>query len=856
MTQHKSVEGEGSDREHRHKPHHSSRHDEAQRHRDHRSDRHRRSRSRSPSSSHRRRHEHNRHREETDEERRSRKRYEKGEESRDKHKHKRSHKDASGEASSRVEAGHRGVKNDSVRAVHAAANIPTSESLNLQSHPNTTSGASTAPLPQEPFTVSSLVRDDWMLTDSANPTSGEPAPDYFTDLGTYSRPKAPKEDQDRPNPDQLQVSSKEINSQFAQGKHIDDYEKTVIEANKPGGPGHQWRMMKLRRVYEAAEDEGRDVSEVAVERYGSFEAFNEARIERQYLDDHGRGGGGGGERRRDGGSNRSSLGASRPPSQSTSRQSFRRPGELSTPSTPQALQVAQAKRSSAFKGSSDTTPIPNVFTPTLNRADSKLRESMGKEHSGPHPPTLSQAISASQSDASNSNPPLTAAALNKLSAKVLRAEMMGAVDAADLRARLMNESARAGSGSDNDFKSVASHHVGGEGSGTESHIQVLPTLDARGRLYDVGKSQEEDDQSSLPGNKRKKNQKFESRDAKTGEVLRYNADDDEQSLADLVRQERFGAGSADQKNVDVEMASRITSDQAFKDNIDYMDDNVERLARKKIKSDAMKRQFAIQDFAKTKKALDSCRFCWQEEGARPPRATVISSGTRTYLALPQHEPLTLGHCVIVPMQHYVSTLEADDDDWEEMKNFMKCLMQTAASRKQGVVFYETVTSIKQQRHTVIEAVPIDHDLFQQLPAYFKQSIVTIGDEWSQNKKLIDFSPSRTFRKAMVPQLPYFMVQWDYKGEKGYGHVIEDGDGFDGGAAGGGGDDYGFEMTQSSKGGGDFPTWFAAEIIGNLLELEPRRWRKPRRLQDAEQAAQLTSFQEVWKKFDWTAMIGQ
>jgi hypothetical protein len=34
---------------------------------------------------------------------------------------------------------------------------------------------------------------------------------------------------------------------------------------------------------------------------------------------------------------------------------------------------------------------------------------------------------------------------------------------------------------------------------------------------------------------------------------------------------------------------------------------------------------------------------------------------------------------------------------------------------------------------------------------------------------------------MVPHLPYFMVQFDHKGENGYGHVIEgvgDGDGDD------------------------------------------------------------------------------
>lgn len=46
---------------------------------------------------------------------------------------------------------------------------------------------------------------------------------------------------------------------------------------------------------------------------------------------------------------------------------------------------------------------------------------------------------------------------------------------------------------------------------------------------------------------------------------------------------------------------------------------------------------------------------------------------------------------------------------------------------------------------------------------------------------------------MVPNLPYFMVQFDHKGEKGYGHVIEGTDTADG------------EMLEEGeKGGGDFP----------------------------------------------------
>lgn len=40
--------------------------------------------------------------------------------------------------------------------------------------------------------------------------------------------------------------------------------------------------------------------------------------------------------------------------------------------------------------------------------------------------------------------------------------------------------------------------------------------------------------------------------------------------------------------------------------LDYIDENAEKLARAKMKSEAMKRQFAINDYARTKKALDSC----------------------------------------------------------------------------------------------------------------------------------------------------------------------------------------------------------------------------------------------------------
>lgn len=73
------------------------------------------------------------------------------------------------------------------------------------------------------------------------------------------------------------------------------------------------------------------------------------------------------------------------------------------------------------------------------------------------------------------------------------------------------------------------------------------------------------------------------------------------------------------------------------------------------------------DFARTKRALDECPFCWQDDGGTPPRATIVSSGSCVYLAMPDREPLIEGHCWIVPMHHHVSSLDVDEEGWTEIR---------------------------------------------------------------------------------------------------------------------------------------------------------------------------------------------
>ncbi|KAL4251855.1 Cwf19-like protein [Abortiporus biennis] len=712
-----------------------------------------------------------------------------------------------------------------------ATDIPTADTLSLTSRAQEKQGD--PPLPPSTITESTLKRDDWMMAPNdyadTNERSTGNQSDFFLNIGTELRKKPPPKN---PLDDKPKVSSKELNP-IIRGEELPE---RPVEEKKfvPGGPGSQWRMMKLRRVYETADEEGRPVLEVAMDRFGSMELFEQAQEERRILDERenrrndtysGRsdrkgkardnGTGNDGEKRYmftdvagSGASSRSS--------------SFRRPDfgdrqhQGSLPSTPSPAD------SSSRQSAPQNRRFDSLRLPSRGGGESPFQQS--------HTP-IPSVMTPSQLVAPKTKV-LSQSELNKLQAKVLRAKLIGAPDAEALEKEYERELKRS-NGEEGD----------GEGS-VQTKVEVLPTLDARGRLYDVGHGKP--DEEILPGN-RKKKEKFEMRDPKTGEILRYNPDDDKVTLGEMLRQEKFDAGMSDQKNLDAEYARAILSDGKFQNDLDYIDDNAEKLGRQKMRSDAMKRQFAINDYKRTQKVLATCPFCYGEDDSLP-KAPVIAMGTRVYLSCTLNEELLEGHCLIVPIQHHLTMLEGDDDVWDEVKNFMKCLMRMFAEQDKGVVFYETVISLKWQNHTVIECVPLPWDKFEEIPGYFKESILMSEAEWSQHKKLIDFS-SRPggFRRAMVPNLPYFMVQFDYKGEKGYGHVIE-------GASEGLQDED--DQANQDPSSGTFPKFFAGEIIGNVMELEPRQWRRPKRIDSRFNKERVAKFRKMYDKFDWTGMIGK
>lgn len=73
------------------------------------------------------------------------------------------------------------------------------------------------------------------------------------------------------------------------------------------------------------------------------------------------------------------------------------------------------------------------------------------------------------------------------------------------------------------------------------------------------------------------------------------------------------------------------------------------------------------------------------------------------------------------MQHELATRTVENNVWEEIRNFKKCLIMMFAKQGRDVVFLETVLGLAQQCcHCLIDCVPLPQQIAKQAPLYFKK----------------------------------------------------------------------------------------------------------------------------------------
>ncbi|KAM9319812.1 CWF19-like protein 2 [Gastrophryne carolinensis] len=408
---------------------------------------------------------------------------------------------------------------------------------------------------------------------------------------------------------------------------------------------------------------------------------------------------------------------------------------------------------------------------------------------------------------------LTEEEMNKLGAKIVKAEIMGNMELASrLRAQLEQARQQRQNRQQPPVKDKGEQSK--DSSSREEQEVLLVRTDQSGRAWPVNASGE----PAEPRGGRRKRSKVETHADR--ERVRYFHDDDNQSLHDLVKREKMGTAE-DQNKAFMRMASKLRE----KTDQDYytLDDMFVSSAAKKEhanEEEERERQQAISEHRKLAARMEKCPFCF--DNAELPKHLIIAIGVKVYLCLPNHISLTEGHCLIIPLQHYTAATLVDEDIWNEIQMFRKALVRMFAEKGLDCVFLETNLNLRKRFHLVYECIPLPKETGDMAPIYFKKAIMESEEEWSMNKKLVDLS-TKDIRRSVPKGLPYFSVDFGLQG--GYAHVIED----------------------QNK----FPHYFGKEIIGGMLDLEPRVWRKGVRENFDDQRKKVLQFAQWWKAFDFT-----
>lgn len=293
----------------------------------------------------------------------------------------------------------------------------------------------------------------------------------------------------------------------------------------------------------------------------------------------------------------------------------------------------------------------------------------------------------------------------------------------------------------------------------------------------------------------------------------------------LARLEALGKKTLESRreSADNAMAGMIGRNKTFKVEDEY--DDLGPQAEKKKKKKSAKERPTIQSYNRIQTQAERCQLCF--DNVNRPKHLTMAIANFTYLALPPRRPLVDGHCYIVPMQHEGATRNVDDDTWEELRNFKKCLVRMFAEQKKEAIFLETAMHLaRQKRHCVVECIPIPTSFAKDAPLYFKKAIDEAESEWSQHnaKRLID-TRTRGLRSSVPKNFPYFHVEFGMNG--GYAHVIDD----------------------ESK----FKADFGRVVLEGMLEIEEEDFHA-QALSRKDQEKLAKDFAKMWEPHDWTKML--
>ena len=617
-------------------------------------------------------------------------------------------------------------------------------------------------------------------------------------------------------------------------EHLGDSTKRH-SGSRVGDGGRSWMLRSYKRAVEQAETEGRSLEQIAAERWGSLEKLRSllraAGIDpdnpdhppktgrREYLySEHPREG----ERRRKDWKYRETpsrlLTDHKSSRESSSASGFLKPGEADTKLSNRRSEASasagwSSSISQGWRKRREAWEEPQDQSDKHSR-DPKSSSPEEKPSSQLASPSSSQKLQEKREVESPSmdvpSEPVTDSQLNAIGAKLMKAELMGDSEKVE---SLKEELAKLRKLKELQESGRKAGQTQSKGPREETMI-VLTKTDRFGRTRPV-------ELPSSTGYRQPGPSKTRTH-SKKGKREKYFADDDEYNLKSLVEQERQMTAEETHAAI-ARMASKFVPASNMEETVDDVFDSKAAMRFDPAKEEEKQKQRAILENRKMAEIIENCYFCFDSPNFS--KHLLVAIGISTYLSVPFHQSLTEGHCLIVPMEHTVCSMQMDENVWSEVRIFQKGLTRMFADHDMDVVFMETYSSSKSKSHMCIECIPVPREEGELAPMYFKKAILESDEEWSQNKKLID-TRQKGVRNSLPSGLPYFFVEFGMDG--GYGHIIED-------------------QTK-------FPHYFGREVVGGLVDAEPRLWLKPHKDSFEKQKQKVLKLSEWWKPYDWTQKL--
>ncbi len=368
--------------------------------------------------------------------------------------------------------------------------------------------------------------------------------------------------------------------------------------------------------------------------------------------------------------------------------------------------------------------------------------------------------------------------------------------------------------------------------GTKSdNVQVLEEIDAAGRHVST-KNQLRQESVRMKGKLRGQTETSAGLAKDGDKVTGFYGADDEVDLNELVRREKVGGTDNYERNYasNIMKAGKRYREAASDEDEAY---DLGKYEHKSKKMDAKKfeekeRRNQIRDTRRLAKNLQSCEFCVDSQVHHRVKDAILAQSPRAMVMVDKMKHSTaFDQLIILPTNHCHAITHLEDDVYDEIRNYQKCVIEFFKKKKgMSVIFMETAryqTSNENQLlgggpHCRIECYPVPTDAIADAKIYFKKALQESESEWSQHKKLIE-TTNKGVRRHVPKGFTYFWVDFELSG--GFAHVIEDNDAF--------------------------PRSFGKDVICGVLELD--RLERPYR--DAKQYwNEVRTLKDQFKNYCW------